>query len=104
MSLAGGALIVGSVNAVEGIASVAGILSSIDDIGTNTKGESLLQQNIGSETGKLVTSVLKSGVSVINFRFSYRTLKTASDVSPKCIGIADIINSIISNVNSWFNE
>ena len=104
MALAGGALIVGSVNAVEGIASVAGILSSIDDIGTNTRGESLLQQNIGSETGKLVTSVLKSGISVINFRFSYRTLKTASDVSPKCIGIADIINSIISNVNSWFNE
>lgn len=52
-----------------------GTLNNVDDIFTNSKGESGLQQAVNNKTGKALVSNIKVGVSVFGFGSGVRNIK-----------------------------
>lgn len=91
MALAGGTSVTGA------IVTASGIANSIDDIGTNTQGESFVQQSMGSKLGHDLTTLTKSIVSIAGVKQDINTfINTKSTIYQIGVSAADLLNSSIS--------
>ena len=103
--LSGGMALAAGTTAAGAAVTVAGILNSADDIGTNAKGESFLQQQVNTQSGKADIGNIKTIVSSLGVINNINTLRDAgSTIVQKATSIADSFNSIANNLNSLFNE
>ncbi len=80
------------------------MLNSADDIGTNTKGESLLQQQSTTETGKNIVGGVKNAVGIITTGSDISTILTSSNTYKKLISVSDMVNNAVNTINSLLNE
>lgn len=100
----GMALEAAGTTAVGTAVTVAGMLNSADDIGTNTKGESLLQQQSTTETGKNIVGGVKNAVGIITTGSDISTILTSSNTYKKLISVSDMVNNAVNTINSLLNE
>lgn len=98
MALAGGTSVTGA------IVTVSGIANSIDDIGTNANGESLVQQTFFTESSKNRVGYIKSTISVVNILSDISTVARTSSVVQKIVGVSDIVNIVSATLMSKLNE
>ena len=99
MALAGGTSVTGA------IVTVSGIANSIDDIGTNTQGDSFMQQKTNTQLGKFSVGLAKTGISLLGFRNDIKSLiSKESSINQKITSVADAINAIVNTINSWCHE
>lgn len=94
----------GGITLTNGLITGAGILNSADDIGTNAKGESFLQQQCSTETGKNIVGGVKNAVGIITTGSDISTILTSSNTYKKLISVSDMVNNAVNTINSLLNE
>lgn len=105
--ITGGATLVTSATVAAGTAiTVGGILNSIDDIGTNAKGESFLQQQVNTETGKNIVGGMKETITILNLRSDIKgVVFPKNTIHEKIINAVDFFNNIGNLINTfWYGK
>jgi RHS repeat-associated protein len=100
--------IIGGVSILaEGMSIMTGMafLNSIDDVGTNIKGESISQQVVKKEKGKKIVGKIKTGINLLSIIGSSTTIHRTNDVVEKTIETTNIINTTTNEyINNKKNE
>lgn len=91
MALAAGTSVTGA------IVTASGIANSIDDIGINTMGESLLQQHFGFASQ--VINGTKLSITTTTIINDFITIATPNSITQKVISTYDIVNNLFSLSN-----
>ena len=73
-------------------------MNSIDDMGKNAKGESILTQKIHNDTGKNVLQIFKGVISTVGFFDNFQNIRI-NDLANTSNAIISIINDVISYQN-----
>ena len=103
--ITGGMALAAETSVAGTIVTASGIANSIDDIGTNANGESLVQQCVNTQPGKMAVGITKTIVSGLGIRNDINTLRdVGSSIIQKTISVADLFNSFVNNLNALFNE
>ena len=76
------------------IVTASGIANSIDDIGTNTQGDSFMQQNFGS-VGQVINGT-KLSITTTTIINDFITIATPNSITQKVISTYDIVNNLIN--------
>ena len=76
----------------------ASFVNSIDDMGKNAKGESILIQKIHNDTGKNVLQIFKGVISTVGFFDNFQNIRI-NDLANTSNAIISIINDVISYQN-----
>ncbi len=97
--ITGGTAVVCGTSILGIFVAATGMINSVDDIGTNSNGISLLQQNIESNTGQQVSGITKSVISIVGLTSNIRTLIT----NPTTLKSIQEFNSMIDIVNTGVN-
>lgn len=103
--ITGGMALAAETSVAGAIVTVSGIANSIDDIGTNTQGDSFMQQKTNTQLGKFSVGLAKTGISLLGFRNDIKSLiSKESSINQKITSAADAINAIVNTINSWCHE
>ncbi|MBE6311745.1 MAG: hypothetical protein E7076_01125 [Bacteroidales bacterium] len=92
----GAALLVEGTSVVTSVA----IVNSIDDIGTNMKGESLSQQLVKNDTGKNVIGKIKTGINILSVTESGVSIYRTNDAIEKAVETTNIINTMTNELTN----
>ena len=104
--ITGGMALAAETSVAGAIVTASGIANSIDDIGTNANGESLVQQCVSSSEAKELLSKSKIVISVLGIVSDIATIvsKGPEIVIQKTNSAIDLMNSIVSIYNTWKND
>ncbi len=100
----GMALEAAGTTAVGTAVTVAGMLNSADDIGTNANGESFLQQQSATETGKNIVGYTKKAISVLNSFMDIKALNNSNSLIEKANSCVDLMNNSSGIIKSIVDE
>lgn len=101
----GMALAAAGTTAVGASVTVAGMLNSADDIGTNANVESFMQQQCTTETGKNIVGGIKGVITTVNIGSDIKgVVSPKNTITKKVINAVDFFNSINNTANAFWND
>ena len=92
--ITGGMALAAETSVTGAIVTASGIANSIDDIGTNTQGDSFMQQNFGS-VGQVINGT-KLSITTTTIINDFITIATPNSITQKVISTYDIVNNLIN--------
>ena len=100
----GAAYVAGTVTTYGVATSAVGVVNGLDDAGTNAQGESFIQQQMSTESGKNTVGYIKAGASVLTVGSNLNSIVKSPDCVQKAAATAEVLNTTAGTAVNLINN